>query len=320
MPLNVEEDAKYFDDAIKEYIDAFESEKLLTKTGSGYVYSGTINPIEKVGLESFTSETFTVIYNGMLLETMDRSQAFRDAHTGAVLMHQGETYLVKELDINSAIATVEKRVLDYYTESLKTVMVQPDKPFKTKTYGSFQVSLARLNVEERHTGYNVKRYDSIIKKVPLDLPPIEFSTVGFTFTVPYQIKHQVSDLRMDFAGGLHGVEHAMIGILPLQVMCDRWDLGGVSIPGIGRGASSEITIYDGYAGGIGLSEKAFDLFEDLLEITYELVNDCKCDNGCPACVYSPKCGNDNKPLDKEAAKLILKLLLQEIQSPRSDSL
>ena len=116
-------------------------------------------------------------------------------------------------------------------------------------------------------------------------------------------------MRETFAGGLHGIEHAMIGIMPFHVMCDRWDMGGVSTPSHPDTNKPTVFIYDGFEGGIGLSEKAFELITEIVKTTYELVKDCKCEDGCPACIYSPKCGNENKPLDKKGTMLILKELL-----------
>ncbi|HOX35985.1 MAG TPA: DUF1998 domain-containing protein, partial [Methanoregulaceae archaeon] len=116
---------------------------------------------------------------------------------------------------------------------------------------------------------------------------------------------KISDFNLDLAGGLHGAEHAIIAMMPLFVMCDRWDIGGLSSPVFGEKGEPVIFVYDGFEGGIGLTEKAFDLLQDLLTSSCALVKDCVCEEGCPSCIYSPKCGNDNQPLDKEASVRIL---------------
>jgi DEAD/DEAH box helicase domain-containing protein len=115
--------------------------------------------------------------------------------------------------------------------------------------------------------------------------------------------------RESFAGGIHGIEHAMIGIMPFHVMCDRWDIGGVSTPNHSQTMKPTIFIYDGFEGGIGLTEKGFELIIKIIRMAYDLVKECKCEDGCPACIYSPKCGNDNRPLDKKSTILLLKQLL-----------
>jgi len=92
--------------------------------------------------------------------------------------------------------------------------------------------------------------------------------------------------------------------MSLHVMCDRWDIGGLSSPAFGEDGAA-VFVYNGFEGGIGLSEKAFEILPDLFDTSYHLVKDCGCEKGCPSCIYSPKCGNDNQPLDKNATILLL---------------
>ena len=113
----------------------------------------------------------------------------------------------------------------------------------------------------------------------------------------------------DLAGGIHAVEHAAIGLLPLFAMCDRWDIGGVSYPRHPQTDGPTIFIYDGHPGGVGITEKGFALLDDLMAATLDAIESCPCESGCPSCIQSPKCGNLNTPLDKAAAVLLLRALL-----------
>jgi DEAD/DEAH box helicase domain-containing protein len=106
----------------------------------------------------------------------------------------------------------------------------------------------------------------------------------------------------------------MIAMAPLYAMCDRWDIGGVSTILHFDTGSPTISIYDGYEGGIGISEKLYELIEPLFSTTLRLVKDCECEVGCPSCIYSPKCGNENEPLDKQAAIIILEDILRQIKA------
>jgi DEAD/DEAH box helicase domain-containing protein len=106
------------------------------------------------------------------------------------------------------------------------------------------------------------------------------------------------------------VEHAAIALLPLFAMCDRWDIGGLSTPHHPDTGTALVFLYDAFPGGVGIAEKGFDLLGDLWRATYEAVRDCPCEDGCPSCIQSPKCGNNNEPLDKRAAVLILSKLLK----------
>lgn len=105
----------------------------------------------------------------------------------------------------------------------------------------------------------------------------------------------------------------MIGIYSIVAMNDRWDIGGVSTEFHEDTQSPTIFIYDGFQGGIGYSEVGFDRFKDLIDLTYKNISNCKCLNGCPSCILSPKCGNSNEFLDKTAAKILLRLIMNAIK-------
>ena len=106
-------------------------------------------------------------------------------------------------------------------------------------------------------------------------------------------------------GTLHAVEHAAIGLLPLFTICDRWDVGGVSTPLQAETGLPTIVIYDGYPGGAGIAELGYASADRHLQATLEVIDACRCADGCPSCVQSPKCGNGNEPLDKHGAIALL---------------
>jgi DEAD/DEAH box helicase domain-containing protein len=116
---------------------------------------------------------------------------------------------------------------------------------------------------------------------------------------------------LHFMGGIHAAEHAMIGLFPLLAIADRGDVGGISYTRHPQIAGPAIFVYDGVAGGAGLAQVGFRTLEDLLARTQEHVASCPCEDGCPACIQSPRCGNGNKPLDKQAAILTLRVVRGE---------
>ena len=122
------------------------------------------------------------------------------------------------------------------------------------------------------------------------------------------MQQATEDARQHFMGGIHAVEHAAIGILPLLVMADRNDFGGISTPFHPQVGRAAVFIYDGHPGGVGLSRQAFVQAGELLETTYRTVADCPCELGCPSCVHSPKCGSGNRPISKDAACFVLDAL------------
>ena len=147
-----------------------------------------------------------------------------------------------------------------------------------------------------------------IEVVPLDLPPDELSTRACWYTLPVEALLQRGVQQAQVLGAVHAAEHALIGLLPLFAICDRWDVGGVSMALHPDTGSPTIFVYDGYPGGAGIADLAFGRLHEHLHTTYELVDACGCDDGCPSCVQSPKCGNWNEHLDKGAARALLAAL------------
>ncbi|MFQ6092165.1 MAG: DEAD/DEAH box helicase [bacterium] len=300
-------DEEYLGALLPSALEGLAKEGLVRQTPRGWIYSGLARPVEVVNLNSISDRTVTVRCDGQLLETMDFIQANREAYPGAVILHQGETYVVEKLDLKDLTATARLKDVDYYTEAKEQTEIGIVKRTRTKS-PRIGLSVGEVNVTEHHPSYQLKRYDRVIDRRPLHLRPVDFESVGMWFTVPTDAEGQVRRARLNFAGGLHAVEHGMIAMAPLYAMCDRWDLGGLSTPLHPDTAQPTIFLYDAFEGGIGIAEKCYELFDELVQATLELIRDCECKEGCPSCIYSPKCGNDNQPMDKKAALIILRRL------------
>ncbi len=308
LPLN-DNDQKFFPELFKESVQALAQKNLLKKTAAGWIYTGQERATRVVNLESISGKTVNVLCNGQVLETLPLNKAYEETHEGAILLHQGETYRSLELDVNNCTATVRQESTNYYTETQKTVEVAVKKTLE-QTQKGLKTFLGELTITENYHSYVVKSNDVIIKKHTLDLPSSSFSTVGLWFIVPEQVREEVEDKGLDFAGGLHALEHAIIAMAPMFAMCDRWDIGGMSTADHVDTGKPTIFIYDGFEGGIGISENLYSNIKPLLEKTLKLIETCECKEGCPSCIYSPKCGNGNEPLDKKAAHIILQSLIK----------
>jgi len=311
-----QKDQSYFPKLFEESIAALEQQTLVRQTPNGWVYSGRFRPVDIVDLNNISDQTVTVISEGEVLETMNLTKAYDEAHEGAVLLHQGETYVVEELNLKTLTANVRLQDIHYYTEPRKTVEITIERISEEKQIG-INVNIGEMEVTEYYHSYVLKTYDEVIGRRPLNLPPLTFSTIGMWFNISEAIGEEINEQGLDFAGGLHAVEHAMIAMAPLFAMCDRWDIGGVSTPFHFDTGVPTIFIYDGYPGGIGISEKLYELIINLFNSTLSLIIDCECEKGCPSCIYSPKCGNENEPLDKKAASIILDRLLKVIRNTKN---
>lgn len=312
LPLITERDVCYFGPHLRETVRSLERQKLVQKTPTGYVYRGRARPVEAVTLEHISERAVHVLADGEHLETLELRRAYEEAHPGAVLLHRGETYIVQGLDLEAGVAHATKEDVEFYTDALRDIDVGVRRETLKRETRWGALHLGEVNVVERVVGYRVRKYDRTLGLHGLDLPPLAFTTTALWLTLGRDSRERVEGAGLDWAGGLHAVEHAMIAMTPFHALCDRWDIGGLSTPLHPDTGESTVFIYDGIPGGIGIAEKACELFEELARTTYELIRDCACEDGCPSCIYSPKCGNHNEPLDKGAALSILSELIGDL--------
>ncbi|MFC1941596.1 DEAD/DEAH box helicase [Chloroflexota bacterium] len=312
-PLNNYDD-RFFSPELSQEREALEGQGRLRKRNQRWYLSPSISyPAQAINIRSSSGENIAVVdvATGSMLETVETSVAFFQIHPGAIYLHQGESYLVTKLDLTNLVAYAEPTWVNYYTVTKELHDLRVVKEKQGKTLGQVNVHVGDVEVTVSVVGFKKKRQftEEVIGDESLDLPPQTFSTVALWFDLPPQAFSRVADANLDLAGGLHAAEHAAIGILPLFALCDRNDIGGVSTPLHPDTGRAQIFIYDAYPGGIGIAEKGFDMITELWEAALRVIAECPCRDGCPSCVQSPKCGNNNKPLDKEAAKVILKGLL-----------
>ncbi len=315
LPLAPEEIEEVFD-VDEDFIDNIVQNRDLRKSAGLYIYPYDDNPAFEFSLDQISNEIFSVMNGNNLIEKIERSQMYREAHEGAILINKGQTYIVTDVDFNTHIIDVIKRDVNAHTIALKRTQTKIIKKIKKVKIGDFTVHYGELEVEEDYYKYKRMEFSKTIGTYILDLPPLKFKTKGLWFTIPDSVKETLEERFKNesevFAGGLHGAEHALIGLFPLHVMCDRFDIGGLSTNYHEDTQEASIFIYDAYEGGIGICEKAIDVFSKLTSSTRNLLKTCECENGCPSCIYSPKCGNDNKPLHKKATEFILDYMWEEI--------
>jgi len=308
-PLDAIDEEIFGGDFIQERDVLAQEGQLRERRGKWYLAPSISYPAQSINIRSSSGEDYAVVdvSTGSLMETVESSVAFFQVHPGAVYLHQGDSYLITRLDLTNHVAYAEPTRVNYYTETKEIHDLRIEKVRESKTLGGVNVNVGDVEVTIDVVGFKKYRQfsEEMIGEEPLDLPPITFPTVALWFDIPSQAISRIASSDLDFAGGLHATEHAAIGILPLFALCDRNDIGGVSTPFHPDTGRAQIFIYDAYPGGIGIAEKGFAMITELWEATLNVIAECPCEDGCPSCVQSPKCGNNNKPLDKAAAKVIL---------------
>jgi DEAD/DEAH box helicase domain-containing protein len=296
-----------------EALAAAEVDPELKHTPRGIVWAGTITPAARVPLRSADRDSFTVVdaSTGAVLGFVERSRAYSTVHEGAVYLHLGESFLVRELDETTLRAVVEPFRGDWYTQPKKETETAILGPLEQERRLGLELVFGEVEVTDQVVGYERKTIASQerIELVPLDCPPSTFATEAIWFCPePEQLRDL--DAMPKLLGTLHAAEHSMIAMLPLWAMCDRWDIGGLSTNLHLDTGRPTIFIYDGHPGGVGITERGFEQFEGWVADTAEMLATCPCHDGCPSCVQSPKCGNLNEMLDKAGARTLLERLSQ----------
>jgi len=313
-----DEDESYFGPGLPAERDALAEQGLLRERHRRWFLAPSIaHPAHAIFIRSTSGENYRLINveSGELLETIESSVAFFQVHAGAVYLHQGEPYLVTELDLAGRTAKAIPTSVSYYTQTKELIDLRILRTLNNKLSRGTTVCLGEVEVTTTVIGFKKKAQytEDILGEEPLDLPPQRFRTIALWFDLPEAAVERIEKDQLDFAGGLHGAEHAAIGILPLFALCDRNDIGGLSTPLHPDTGRAQVFIYDAHPGGIGIAEKGYELIEDLWAATLRTVSECPCEDGCPSCVQSPKCGNNNKPLDKAAARVLLEGLLGKLR-------
>lgn len=308
------EDEELFGPGFAEAMVQLERQFILEYRNERWFFQGIGYPAEKVSLRSISANKFAILdesQNYRLMEELDETTAFARVYPGAIYLHQGESYLITRLDLDTGIAYARPVEVDYYTEPREINQVSIARSWQQKRMPASDAHFGELCVIQQVIGYRrLQQFsDTVLSEEPLDMPPQSFITTGLWFDVPLAIRHAVERRGWDFAGGLHAIEHAAIGILPLFAMCDRLDIAGLSTPLHPDTGCAQVFIYDALPGGVGIAEKGFALLTELWKATLAAIQECPCQDGCPSCIQSPKCGNNNEPLDKRAAIVILQALL-----------
>ncbi|WP_067531563.1 DEAD/DEAH box helicase [Nocardia crassostreae] len=259
------------------------------------------------------------VETGRLLGTTDAGRAPATLYPGAVHLHQGESYVVDELDLDEGVALVHAETPGWTTTARTLTAIEIEATTAEREHGAVTTALANVLVTRQVVGY-LRRLPSgeVLDMVPLDMPEQTLPTRAVLYTVTPELLARAGIDARQAAGALHAAEHAAIGLLPLVATCDRWDIGGVSTAEHPDTGLPTVFVYDGHPGGAGFAERGFARLRHWLTATRAAIESCACAVGCPSCVQSPKCGNGNNPLDKAGASRLLEAVLAELGNGDGD--
>lgn len=310
------DDEQWFGPGMEGVLEVLVARGLLRKRPGGWFWTRRDRPGEHVSLRGI-GEVVSIVEgrSGRVIGTVDESSAHSQVHTGAVHVHQGQPYVVTELDLEQATATVVPGDPGWSTHAQSVSSFDIVAEESGVDHGPVRVSFGRVDVRHQVTGF-LRRLPGgeVIGQHPLDLPERTLSTRAVWWTMTPEALAAAGVAEADVPGAAHAAEHAAIGMLPLLATCDRWDIGGVSTDLHPDTGLPTIMVYDGQPGGAGFAARAHEQIGPWLAMTRETIAGCGCaGRGCPACVVSPKCGNGNEPLDARGAIALLDLLLTSLR-------
>jgi DEAD/DEAH box helicase domain-containing protein len=286
---------------------------LLRRRPTGWYWTRRERPTDLADLRGVGGPPVRIVEasTGRLLGTVDPATAHGTVHTGAVYLHQGETFLVVSFDVEESVALVEPAEPEYATWSREVSDITIVERMRSEDWGTAVLTFGSVDVTNQVVGFVKKRLGSgeVLGEERLDLPERQLRTRAVWWTAGEELLAATALEPAALPGAAHAAEHASIGLLPLFATCDRWDIGGVSTALHPDTGQLTVFVYDGHPGGAGFAERGYRAGRQWLRSTLDVIEACRCADGCPSCVQSPKCGNGNEPLDKAAAAILLRAVL-----------
>jgi DEAD/DEAH box helicase domain-containing protein len=306
-------DAAFLGGSLGEVLDNLAAGGLVASGPAGHTFTGSFRPASAVRLDGRGEAAVEVRVDGVVVEVLERWRACREAHEGAILVHLGQRYRVRSLDLDSGRAEAVSVWGPEHTEATVTKEFTLGTADLQRPAGAWAISLGPTRIRQQVVAYKLRLGDDVLSTTALDLPPAELHTRSL-WAEPEVDLATILGPGDDARGALHAAEHALIHAMPLLAMCDRGDAGGLSTVVHSETGRPLILLYDGYEGGAGIGDVAFSCFDELTGLALSMVASCDCERGCPRCVYDRACGNENQPMDRLGALEVLRSMRQAASS------
>jgi DEAD/DEAH box helicase domain-containing protein len=287
--LPFQKDELFRPDGTGEILDYLENQKIVRQTGGKYHWSSEIYPAQQISLRSASPDNFVILNqsdNNHVIGEVDYYSASIFLHPEAIYLHDADQYQVTELDWEGKKAYVKEVAVDYFTDAetksdLKVLGVSDQKQQNDSLLSWGEVTVTMVTVLFKkvkfHTHENVGSGN-------LTMPELELHTNAFWYAFPGDIRFRVQLEGETFGGSLRGLANILGKIAPLWVMCDPHDLRSISQVRSPFSELPTIFIYENIPGGVGYSEKLFNISTDLFRACLEQIEHCPCKGGCPSCV------------------------------------
>ncbi|MCH8275357.1 MAG: DEAD/DEAH box helicase [Armatimonadetes bacterium] len=290
-----------------EVLEEMEEGGLIERRAGLWFHPSHGSPAADVDIRG-AQRQYVIECDGEVIGSMEEWRAYQWGHEGAIYLHRGEQYLVTCLDFDGLRVVVEPVQVDYYTQSLTDTSVWPTAEAEKRALGSGEIRYMGLRVTATVTAFRRTSLPSnaVLSVEPLDMPSYTIETLGLRIDLPAAPS---AEQQQQWTDGVHALEHLMVALAPLIAQCDPRDLGSAYYgvwPDTGRPA---IYVYDSAPGGSGISEELFARTMEWLGHVREQLESCSCKDGCPACIFTPRCPYGNEGLDKSSGSRVLRRLL-----------
>ena len=286
LPLR-DDEAELFGPYTKDVLELLGEEESLRHIDDCWYWASSDYPAADMNLRNIAGCVYTIqdeLQGERVIGTLDEISALAQLHDHAVYLHAGETYFVNELDLDQKIARVQRRDLDYYTQSVQTSQIRIDRTEETRDWSGATLGFGDVTVTTSIPMFKKIRFHSrdSLGFEKLHLPPQTLETVALWFAPPPELSAALRERQLLAGEALVGIANVLVEVAPLFVMSDPQDIGAVvDAACLGRDA---VFLYDRYPGGMGYARRCLDRFAELLFAARDVVRDCPCQDGCPSCV------------------------------------
>lgn len=289
-----------------ELVESMDRSGELRFQGGRFFYPSHEPPAMNVNIRGTGGDQVTLVLDGQVLGTMERWRAMGAAHTGAVYLHRGESFLVINLDLEANRAEMIPAEPGYYTRPNAQSIIEPQVTLGSRRIGDGDATLAGVKVTSIISGFQKRSLDgdAVLGVEELELPPSTVETLAVQFDLPEVAEEELAGQM----AAIHGLEHALMAVAPLIAGCDRGDLGSAWYAVFPDTMAPAVFVYDPVPGGVGLCERLYESVGAWLEAARQLLAGCECEEGCPGCLMSPRCESGNNPLDKQATLKLMQRL------------
>jgi len=299
---------------LRDILEYLEKEGVLHHVEKKWYWMSEVYPTEEISLRSASVDNFVIIDTAdqqeQVIGEVDKASVPTLIYEGAIYLHEGEQYAIHRLDYENQKAYAERVKVNYYTDAQTETNIKVLDVFEKGEELNMEHAYGEVAITTVSTSYKkIKFYThENIGFGEISLPPEEMHTTAYWLALTNDISEllELQESKNNFfnlSSGLLALSNVLINVIPLYVMCDPQDVRAVSEVRSPFTSKPTIYIYDNYPGGVGFSEKMFELRRPLLQAAQELILGCGCEKGCPSCVG---------PIDevgikgKESALLILR--------------